>query len=429
MGRTFTVATDETLITLIATARHRLVVIAPALTVRVAEALVARFRELGQLDVRVVLDADAEVYRLGFGEEAALATIREAAERNQLDLRQQSGVRIGVVIADDDTMIFSPVSKNIEAGSTFAEKPNAILLSGVSASVLALAAGISDDPDNARATISPEVGSEALRQETVAKMQEDLKRNPPAQFDITRRLNVFSSRVVYIEFEMKNSKLSAKKVKLPEEFGTVSNKSLRDQISATIKAPFADVVKVTVKVGEGQAARQLKIDEKWLQQERKRIVDHYTFQINNFGRVILREDRAGFETAVTNFRETVEQYRAAVREKLLLKRATFITQFVSEFLPRWKKSPPEHLIRWGNTSLESLKAELAASAEKVFEQMLDFEPPEVHLVEKSVSPKNVADPKFLEPLRTNMERRRVPQHIITTLFDSGDAAPESGRLL
>ena len=326
-------------------------------------------------------------------------------------------------------MVFSPVSKNIEAGSTIVEKPNAILLGGASANILALAAGISNDPGNALATISPEVGSQALRQEEVAAMQEDLKRNPPARFDITRKLNVFSSRVVYIEFEMKNSRLSAKKIKLPEEFGTVSNKHLQDHISASIKAPFADVGKVTVKVTDGDEEKWIEIDETWLQQERKRIVDHYTFQIDNFGRVILRDDRAEFERAVTNFSEIVEHYQSGIREKLLAKKETFVSQLVSEFLPRWKTSPPDYLTRWGNTSPENLKAELTASAQRVFDRMLDFEPPRVHLVEKNVSPNNVADPNFLKPLRMIMERRRVPQDIIKTLFDSGDVAPESGRLM
>jgi hypothetical protein len=44
------------------------------------------------------------------------------------DLRQQPGVRIGVIVADGATMIYAPISKNIEAGSTSREHPNAIML-------------------------------------------------------------------------------------------------------------------------------------------------------------------------------------------------------------------------------------------------------------------------------------------------------------
>ncbi|MCX7312466.1 MAG: hypothetical protein NTV56_12290 [Alphaproteobacteria bacterium] len=130
LGRTFAVASDEALVGLISRARKRLVVIAPALTQAVADALSRRFDDLGQLNVTVILDSDPEVYRLGFGDEPALETIRAASASSMFDLREQPGVRIGIVISDDTTMVYSPVSKNIEAGSTSVEKPNAIVLSG-----------------------------------------------------------------------------------------------------------------------------------------------------------------------------------------------------------------------------------------------------------------------------------------------------------
>jgi hypothetical protein len=57
-GRTFAVASDDALVGLIAKARNRLVVIAPALTKSVADALACRFDDLGRLDVTVILDSD-----------------------------------------------------------------------------------------------------------------------------------------------------------------------------------------------------------------------------------------------------------------------------------------------------------------------------------------------------------------------------------
>jgi hypothetical protein len=59
------------------------------------------------------------------------------------DLREQPGVRIGVVISDDRTMVYAPVSRNVEAGSTTDEKPNAIMLNGSATENLAAAAGAS----------------------------------------------------------------------------------------------------------------------------------------------------------------------------------------------------------------------------------------------------------------------------------------------
>jgi hypothetical protein len=335
-------------------------------------------------------------------------------------------VRIGVVISDDDTMIFAPVSKNIEAGSSSVDQPNAIMLKGAATSRIAAAAGGASGD----AAPEPEVGQQALKPEKVAAMTDDLKRNPVAKYDITRRLNVFSSRVVFIEFSMKNSSLSRKQVKLPPEFGVVSNKDLADRISSRIKAPFESIGDVEVLIGDGDQAKKVLIDDKWLRTERKRIEDAYTFQIDNFGRVMLREDRDGFEKATETFREVVERYQTQVKKALTEKRKLFEDSFVAEFLARWCEQPPDYMTRWGRTAdQQSLEAELRRRAGQVFDDMVDFDPPTVRRVEKNISPRNVADPDFLEPLRQIMEKRRVPQAVIDTLFSTGDAAPEKGRLL
>jgi hypothetical protein len=45
---------------------------------------------------------------------------------------------------------------------------------------------------------------------------------------------------------------------------------------------------------------------------------------------------------------------------------------------------------------------------------------------KNIAPETVDDSKFLEPLKEIMVAKRVPQKIIDTLFESGQAAPEAG---
>jgi hypothetical protein len=127
LERTFAVASDASLVELIQRASRRLVVVSPALTDPVAAALADRLSDLDQLAITVVLDADPEVYRLGYGTPSALDKVRQASKQSLFDLRVQPGVRIGVVISDDVTMLFAPVPMLIEAGSTTIDKPNAII--------------------------------------------------------------------------------------------------------------------------------------------------------------------------------------------------------------------------------------------------------------------------------------------------------------
>jgi hypothetical protein len=128
MDRVFRSADDDTLIGLVKSARGRLVIIAPALTKSVAKAVADRMADLGTLSMTVILDADPEVYRLGYGDVEALDIIRKASIDAQFDLREQQGIRIAIVMSDDQTLIYSPVPRNIEASSKTDEKPNAVFL-------------------------------------------------------------------------------------------------------------------------------------------------------------------------------------------------------------------------------------------------------------------------------------------------------------
>lgn len=415
-ARTFAVASDEALVGLIGRARNRLVVIAPALTQAVADALSHRFDELGRLDVTVILNSDPEVYRLGFGDQAALETIRAASANSLFDLREQAGVRIGVVISDDTMMVYSPVSKNIEAGSISVEKPNAILLWGSAADRIATAAG-SDTGEDAR---PPEVGNTALEPAKVQQMQADLKANPPKPFDITRKMNVFTSKVQYVEFSASNYRLTTRQIPLPPELVDVADDDLRSRISSRIRAPLDGIGKLEVTIDHGGKSESMKVDDDWFNKERKRIENEYTFPINNFGRVILYSDRDAFDKATSRFNSIVEKYQVALRNALVMKQSEFEKRIVDEFSRRWEQNPPKHFARWGiEPTPEKIRAELEKLAQELFQSTITFDAPTVKILYKNVAPENIRDDRFLDALKRIMLKRRVPQAIIELLFELG----------
>ena len=103
---------------------------------------------------------------------------------------------------------------------------------------------------------------------------------------------------------------------------------------------------------------------------------------------------------------------------------------MAEFRPRWKAVPPDYMTCWGNRADDdSLREELENRANEVFSEMLNFDPPSIRLVEKNISPKNAEDPRFIDRLKTIMERRRVPKDIIESLFATSNAAPEQPEFL
>jgi hypothetical protein len=425
-SRIFAVASDMALVELIDNARTRLVVIAPALTKSVADAVSRRLDDLAQLSVTVILDADPEVYRLGFGDAQALDAVRAASAKNLFDLREQPGVRIGVIISDTTTMIYSPVSKNIEAGSSTVEKPNAIVLTGAASDRIASAAGA----DTGESAAKPEVGDKALLPAKVDDMQFDLRANPPRPFDITRKMNIFTSRVQYVEFSASNYQLTTRQIPLPPELVDVANDDLKNRITSRIRAPFDGIGILEINLEFAGRCETIQVDDQWLKKERKRIEDEYTFQINNFGRVILSSDRDAFDEAIGRFQTIIGKYQAALREKLSESRAVFEARIVGEFAPKWEQSPPRHFSRWGiEPTHHNIKTELRRFAREIFESTISFDEPKVKVLYKNVAPENIRDDAFLEVLKNIMVRRRVPQAIIASLFESGRAAPEAGAFV
>lgn len=127
-GPSVTNIDDERLVALIERATYRVVLLAPGVSEPVARVLTAAWYRLGADAVTVILDIDPEVCRLGYGTLEALQILRDAAAKVGALVCRQPGLRIGVIISDDSTVIYSPTPLLIEAGSDQPERPNAIQL-------------------------------------------------------------------------------------------------------------------------------------------------------------------------------------------------------------------------------------------------------------------------------------------------------------
>jgi hypothetical protein len=306
------------------------------------------------------------------------------------------------------------------------EKPNAIVLSGGASDRIAMAAGA----DTGEKAATPEVGDKALAPAKVQEMQANLKANPPKPFDITRMLSVFTSKVQYVDFSASNYRLTTRQIRLPPEFVDVADDELKNRITSRIRAPVDDIGKLDVTLDHDKKSETLAIDDEWLKKERKRIEDEYTFQINNFGRVILYTDRKAFDKAAERFRLIVEKYQTALRDTLTNSRSEFEKRIVDEFSRRWKQNPPKHFARWGiEATPENIETDLQRLAQEIFDTAVSFDAPVVKILYKNVAPENLRDNAFLTVLKTIMLKRRVPREIIDSLFESGQAAPETGAFL
>jgi len=98
--KTFVPVDDAALMGLIQAAKQRIVFIAPGMTLPVAKALGQRIEDMDQLNITLVLDSDEEVFRIGYGDMAALEYLHTLANRQGFSLRRQLGLRVGVLLSD-----------------------------------------------------------------------------------------------------------------------------------------------------------------------------------------------------------------------------------------------------------------------------------------------------------------------------------------
>jgi hypothetical protein len=175
-------ASEERLAGLIDEASRRVVFVAPGLSELLADALSRAWHRLGRNAVSVILDADPEVCRLGYGTLEGLERARDAAATHGTLLCHQPGLRIGLLIVDDHTVVYSPTPLLIEAGSDAAGNPNAIEFVSPPPAVL------HDLGLGTRGAIGRRIGLDPLQPERMAALRRDLEAAPPVRFDLARRV-------------------------------------------------------------------------------------------------------------------------------------------------------------------------------------------------------------------------------------------------
>ena len=233
MARLFTVASDEALIAMISSAAERLVIVAPGLSRNVAMALAERLKDGTTLpEFSVTLDTDPEICRLGYGALEALDLLRPALASQGHPLQTQAGVRIGLIVADGDVLVFSPTPKLIEAGSISDEKPNAIRITRAGPEELAFACGARDTDVLG---LTQEVGLKAVTEEALAQARADLDENPPRKFDLVRLERVFNYKLEFVEFSIEGCRLNTRVVSLPPEILGLAEKDLQERLRNTFR--------------------------------------------------------------------------------------------------------------------------------------------------------------------------------------------------
>ncbi|NCC04623.1 MAG: hypothetical protein EOM37_11420 [Proteobacteria bacterium] len=425
-NRTFTNVDDDVLVKRIAQAKQRVVFVAPGLRQAVAGILEKALDRLAK-NVTVILDVDAEVCRLGYGDENGLDAIQKAMVRQGKFVLHQPGVRIGLLIIDNDTIVYSPVPLLIEAGSTQPEKPNAIVLTASVPPAIEAACGVDKEQSTDR-----QIGLLPVSSDVIAAVKKELQENPPKEFDIARTERIFNSSLHFIELEILDYRLRTKKVKLDAELFGMTDHYLKNRVENTFK-PFDDDQFLTIEIlkldknGKYEADQTEVFGPRVIENERSQIKKEFLFDIPKFGVVIRRKHKNDFERRLKCLDIKIQLYIEAVDENIKQHIEKSKSKLIASLIPGVIENPPASWRKFMDfdNKLSKIEAQrlLGNALENIFKGLFADFKPSVRWIYKDVTYETIHNPDFKKILEKYFGKEGAVK-----LFGEYDAAPEIGTI-
>jgi hypothetical protein len=442
--KTFCAVDDDALIGLIASAQKRIVFVAPGLTLAVADVLGNRFHELdGALDITVVLDSDEDVCRIGYGEVVALQALHKLAQEHGFWLKSQPGLRVGVLLADDQTLVWSPTPCSVEAPPSSHPlpigaqaglldepapmAPNGLLLGANPGAQLAkaiAAEGTATGPGDA------EIGQSAITPEQVSETVEAHAKNPPIPVDLARVTRVFSSKLQFVELKVTKAKLSQSQLSVSSR---LLNADVKGELEGLIESKlhaFAELRDEEIAVqafvnGEPAMDTQgkplhVKVSEASLERQRKDLERRFVTDISGFGRLIEKDNKAEFQKLLDAYRVQLLEHSKGVRSLLDEQSEEILDEAIDLIIARSERAPTKDGKPAPSLDADAIRDELQQGLDRA-----KGGEPSLSLVFKDITYEQTQNPDFRKKLDHSLSplaRKRIGKW--TEAFD---AAREAGR--
>ena len=99
---------DDDVVASIRRAQKRLVYVAPGVSAVITKALTDCIGSKTAIQIMIVLDADEETCRLGYCDAPSVEALMATAAKSNIPIRRQPGLRLGLLMADDEVLIWVP---------------------------------------------------------------------------------------------------------------------------------------------------------------------------------------------------------------------------------------------------------------------------------------------------------------------------------
>ena len=428
MSQTFVSVNDVVLVSEIDRAKKRLVFIAPGLRPLVAKALARAMEAVPPNAIHLVLDVDGEVSRLGYGDKdfKGMEILQAEAAKRGLTVNHHPGIRIGLLIADDVTLIYSPTAESIETENRQPDKPNAILLQAELPKSLADACALGEE---GHATL--EVGNDVIDARKVEAVKRDLAERPAKEFNIARVERVFSSMLQYVEFEIENYKLTTRSLRLDAELFGIRDEAVSQRLASRYHL-FAGNDSLIVEipfVGEDAKPDPEQPKQKFgplsIDQDRNRIKKAFIIEAGKNRALILRRNVTAFEKEIARLKVRMELYRDAVQSQIKKRTEEITAELLASLTESLKTNPPVH---WASRHLNPKLSD--ADVKRLFEEDIqqeiekvrtDFNP-RIRIGYKEITYATFTDKAFRKLIEDRFGKKEIDR-----IFEEHDAAPEQRK--
>lgn len=378
-------------------AKKRLVYVAPGVSPSITAALIFSIESSAAAQVMIVLDADEETCRLGYCDVQSVELLMATATRFNNQIRKQQGIRLGLLMSDDEVMIWTPTPLMFEAPRT-GDETNGLVLTPQTLSEMPAALGV--DPE--QPAVELEIGKAVLTTEEVATTMTAIQAAPPAPFNLARLSRVFSAKFQFIETVLRGAELIKREMRLDS---LIVNSDAPEELQAllhTTVQPFNTEANKEVEVGvlvNGEQAyrkdgslltkptTQAEIRAYW-----DDLAERYIINLPGFGKLIRHSDKIKFETGKTAFeivlKAWVDGFTKLVKgdhEKRVAKVVDLIEKRMAQAGPKRKLTRAQitELVRKGLDNLRVIE-------------------PSVKVVFKNITVESTRDREFLDALRSSL---------------------------
>jgi len=311
-------------------ARSRVLYAGPGLHREIASALCNVARDIGQAQIDLYLDVSEQALRLGYGTIDDIEMVYEEG----ITVNEARGIRIGVLLMDDDGWAFNLPAMMVENVNIPSEWPNAFRLTRDQVSEIETSFGEGADShkavsDDVRTGAGIFIQTNPVSKKAVDRLVHKLEESPPEPFDLSRKLKVYQRWFQFVELEFKGGSMSRHRLPLPTQLKNLlaNEKGVQDRLKASYKF---------IESGAIESEGKLRQDVDALRRE-------YLCSIPGIGSVLLVTQKRAFEMKLESIRREVEARKAEIQRVVEQQIDEARQQLETELVPIVVRRPPKEL--------------------------------------------------------------------------------------